>query len=68
VLGNREVLTNAAFLKNLKLRRTVFDPEKMREEYAMYAGSTEMYKWNLNPMALESFITEQVSAAQEVGA
>ena len=66
VLGNREVLTNASFIRSLRLRNTVFDPERMREAYAKHAGCTEMFEWNLNPYVLERFVTQ--SQAAEVGA
>jgi len=66
VLGNREVLTNAAFIRSLKLRHTVFDPERMREHYAEHAGSTEMFEWTLNPHVLERFVPQE--KAEEVEA
>jgi len=65
VLGSREPLTNAPFISSLKLRDTVFDPEAMRAAYAPYAGSSELYQWNLNPFALESYIVERVAVPQE---
>jgi len=63
VLGNREALTNAPFIASLKLKETRFDPEEMRAAYAPYAGSTEMYKWNLNPFTLEKYIVERTAAS-----
>ena len=66
VLGNREVLTNGPFVSNLGLRETVFDPDAMKAAYAPYAGSSDTYRWNLNPFALENYIVER--AAEEVGA
>ena len=66
VLGNREVLTNASFIKSLKLRNTVFDPERMAEIYAPHAGCHEMFDWKLNPYVLERFVP--MSKAEEVGA
>jgi flavin-dependent dehydrogenase len=63
VLGNREALTNEPFIKSLKLKETRFDPEEMRAAYAPYAGSTGMYKWNLNPFALEKYIVERPAAS-----
>ena len=64
VLGNREVLTNASFISSLKMRGTVFDPEAMKAGYAPYAGRTETYKWNLNPLAMDSYIVERPVAIQ----
>jgi hypothetical protein len=66
VLGNREVLTNATFIRSLKLRHTVFDPERMRQHYAEHAGSTEMFEWTLNPHVLERFVPQE--KAEEVEA
>ena len=56
VLDDPGVLHNASFLNSLKLRETVFDPERMRAAYAAHAGNTEMYHWNLDPCALETFL------------
>ena len=58
VLGNRDVLTNAPFVASLSLRKTVFDPEQMNADYAVYAGAPEVFQWDLNPYALERFIVE----------
>jgi hypothetical protein len=66
VLGNREVLTNAAFIRSLKLRHTVFDPERMREHYAEHAGSNDMFDWSLNPHVLARFVPQE--KAEEVEA
>jgi flavin-dependent dehydrogenase len=57
VLGDPAVLYNAKFIASLKLRDTVFDPERMRAAYEPYATSTDMQQWNLNPFALEAFLT-----------
>jgi 2-polyprenyl-6-methoxyphenol hydroxylase-like FAD-dependent oxidoreductase len=58
VLGNREALTNGPFVSNLSLRETVFDPAAMKAAYAPYAGSRDIHRWNLNPLALENYIVE----------
>jgi hypothetical protein len=58
VLGDKRVLLNKPFVASLKLRETVFDPERMKETYARFADSNEMHQWNLNPFALETFIPE----------
>ncbi|HXJ39674.1 MAG TPA: hypothetical protein VNH18_10375 [Bryobacteraceae bacterium] len=56
VLGEKRVLLNAPFIASIKLREATFDPEKMREHYAMYADSDEVHQWNLNPFVLENFV------------
>ena len=66
VLGNREVLTNASFIRTLSLRKTIFDPDRMQEAYAPHAGRGEPYPWNLCPFVLDRFVTAR--AAEEVGA
>ena len=53
VLGNREVLTNAAFIRSVSIRNTVFDPTEMAGIYAPFSGSRERYQWTLNPFVLE---------------
>ena len=58
VLGDKRVLLNKPFVSSLKLRETVFDAERMKQDYARFADSTEMQEWNLNPFALEMFISE----------
>lgn len=57
VLDDPRVLRNAPFLRSLKLRETRFDPEAMRAAYAPHAGSAEIYEWNLDPFALEPFLS-----------
>ena len=59
VLGDKRVLLNAPFVSGLKLRGTTFDPVRMRQDYAPFADSGQVYEWKLNPFALESFIPEQ---------
>jgi flavin-dependent dehydrogenase len=59
VVGDRRALLNAPFIASLRLRDTVFDPERMREAWAKHADSEEVYRWNLNPFVLESFIPEK---------
>lgn len=61
VVGDKRALLNKPFVASLKLREIVFDPERMKENYAKFADSTEMQHWNLNPFALESFIPEAVA-------
>ena len=36
----------------------------MKAGYAPYAGRTETYKWNLNPLAMDSYIVERPVAIQ----
>ena len=63
VVGDKRALLNARFIASLKLRETIFDPEKMRAAWEMYKDSEEMHQWsNLNPWVLESFIPEQAAA------
>jgi hypothetical protein len=57
VLDDPSVLHNPSFLACLKLRDTLFDPQRMREAYEPHAHSTGKYTWNLDPLALESFLT-----------
>jgi flavin-dependent dehydrogenase len=59
VLGDKRVLLNAPFVSSLKLRSTTFDPVRMRQDYARFADSSQVYEWKLNPFALESFILAQ---------
>jgi hypothetical protein len=59
VLGDKRVLLNAPFVSSLKLRSTTFDPVRMRQDYARFADSSQVYEWKLNPFALESFILSQ---------
>jgi len=59
VLGNKRVLLNAPFVSSLKLRSTTFDPARMRLDYAPFAGSTQIYEWNLKSFTLDSFIPAQ---------
>jgi hypothetical protein len=59
VLGDRAVLTNAAFLATLDLQQTTFDPDRMASQYRLYAGAAVQQPWNLNPFALSHFIVEQ---------
>jgi hypothetical protein len=63
VLGNRDALTNASFVSSISLRNTVFDPERMKDAYVPYAGSTERYPWTLDSSALERFMPEQSTQA-----
>jgi 2-polyprenyl-6-methoxyphenol hydroxylase-like FAD-dependent oxidoreductase len=67
VLGDKRVLLNKPFVNSLKLRETVFDAERMREDYARFADAEEMQEWNLNPFALEAFITEPSAPLMKVG-
>jgi hypothetical protein len=66
MLSDKKVLLNDAFVKSLKLRDVKFDPEKMREDYAPFAGCEEVYRWKLNPFALEPFINARVEAQAAV--
>ena len=61
VLGDKRVLLNAPFVSSLKLRDTSFDPARMREDYARFADSDQIYQWKLNPFALDEFIPEQAA-------
>jgi flavin-dependent dehydrogenase len=67
VLEDPGVLHNASFLHSLKLRETVFDPERMRAAWAPHAGRSEIYRWNLDPFALEPFLSRR-PAVQEASA
>jgi flavin-dependent dehydrogenase len=67
VLGDKRVLLNRPFVNSLKLRETVFDPERMKAAYAPFADSNEMQEWNLNPFALETFIPDNSAATVKVG-
>jgi 2-polyprenyl-6-methoxyphenol hydroxylase-like FAD-dependent oxidoreductase len=61
VLGNHEVLTNAAFVESLDLHHTVFHLESMHARYARYAGAPKKFDWRLDPDALEKFIPDRRS-------
>ena len=61
VLGEPKLLLNAAFLRQMKIRKAVFDPEAMRQAYAPFADSMEMHSWNLNPFALEQFLGDYMT-------
>ena len=58
VIGDRAVLTNAPFIRSLKLSGTEFDPEQMKAAYAPYSEASEMYEWNLNPFVLDRFVPQ----------
>jgi len=58
VLGDKRVLLNAPFIAGLKVREMHFNPERMRDQYAKFAASEEIHRWNLNPFALECFIPD----------
>jgi len=58
VLGDKGVLLNASFVRSLKLRETVFDPDGMRAAYAPHADRVGTHEWNLKPFTLERFIDE----------
>ena len=60
VLGNREVLTNAAFVESLNLHHTTFDPKLMSEHYRCYAGADRQFEWRLNPYVLKRYISDEV--------
>jgi hypothetical protein len=64
VLGNSAILRNASFLRSIKLRETVFDPEAMRAAYEPHAASTEIYEWNLDPFALDAFLARRSTAME----
>ena len=56
VIGDKNVLTNASFVASLKLRETVFDPERMREAWTAHADRRDVYEWSLDAMALAQFL------------
>ncbi len=58
MIGDRAVLTNAPFIRSLKLSGTEFDPEQMKAAYAPYSEASEMYEWNLNPFVLDRFVPQ----------
>lgn len=64
VLGNPEVLTNGPFIASLGLRHTTFDPARMAENYASFAGATARHRWDLDPFALAGFIVERAAPAE----
>ncbi len=64
VLEDKKVLLNAPFVSSLKLRNTVFDPERMKAAYAPFAGAAEIYPWDLSPFALEKFFPAQQAHAE----
>jgi len=66
VLGDKRVLLNAPFVSSIKLRDTSFDPARMREHYARFADSDQIYQWKLNPFALDEFIPEKPMMADPV--
>ena len=65
VVGDKRVLLNAPFIAGIRLRETTFDPEKMRQHYALHAGSEEIHQWNLNPFALETFVPDSTAMPME---
>jgi hypothetical protein len=65
VLSQPAALTNAPFIRSLKLKCPEFDPEQMKAAYAPYAGATERYSWNLDPSVLQRFINEPVMESLE---
>ncbi|HXJ43477.1 MAG TPA: tryptophan 7-halogenase [Bryobacteraceae bacterium] len=58
VIGDRAVLTNAPFIRSLKLTGAEFDPEQMQAAYAPYSEAAEVYEWNLNPFVLDRFVPQ----------
>ncbi len=55
VLGDRRVLTDAAFVEGIDLSEVRFDPEGMRERYGAPAGPAATYEWSFDPFVLDRF-------------
>jgi flavin-dependent dehydrogenase len=55
VLGDDKVITNGSFIESIELKHLVFDPVRMRADYAMHMGSEQKHAWSLNPHALRAF-------------
>jgi flavin-dependent dehydrogenase len=67
VLGEREALTNAAFIESLSLHNTTFDPKHIRDVYSRFADSSRRYEWHLDPYVLHHFIQQEVVERAVVG-
>lgn len=67
VLGRRELLENAAFIRSLKIRNGIFDVEAIQAAYEAHGPSTEAYPWDLDPLVLERFISDEAAPKLEAG-
>jgi flavin-dependent dehydrogenase len=63
VLGDERVLVNRSFVDGIDLNRLRFDPVEMRDRYALYKGSAEMYAWSFDPKVLQCFVEEECAEA-----
>jgi flavin-dependent dehydrogenase len=66
VLDEPGLVWNKPFLEQIDLERLSFDPERMRAEYAPFAGSMDRYPWpaGWNPESGFRFNTPRLAAAR----
>src|SRR5205823_2113547 len=55
VVGDRRVLTDAAFVDRIKLEDVRFDAERMRADHAAGAPSGAARRWSFDPFVLDPF-------------
>lgn len=60
VVGDPSVVTNAALVRELKLKDLRFDPDRFQDIYQRTRSSTERYKWTFDAVNFE----HQLSAAR----
>lgn len=59
VLGKKDALLNGALIDSFVPRNQGFDPMQMQAAYTAKRKSTSVYRWKLNPLALEPLLAEQ---------
>jgi hypothetical protein len=55
VLADDDVLTNRSFIESIDLDDFHFDPNDMRDHYAVHAANAEQYAWPFDPTVLKRF-------------
>jgi flavin-dependent dehydrogenase len=60
VLGDRQVLTNAAFVRAIDLEHLRFDPEQLHAHHARFADADEVYRWSFDPFVLDRLRAERL--------
>lgn len=63
VVGDERALTSRRFVEGIDLHDLRFDPEEMRERYAVVAKSPERYEWTFDPFVLNKFRTPALAPA-----
>jgi flavin-dependent dehydrogenase len=55
VLGQRECLTNRAFVESIRLNQVSFDPAAFAETWTLCSSQPEQYKWSFDAEVLDCF-------------